>query len=71
MGVFHCPAEIIFGLYFILGNHHRFNPSQSSTYTNNGQTFSLSYGSGSLTVFLGYDTVQVTKLCNTQLTIFN
>uniref|UniRef100_A0A803SUW6 Peptidase A1 domain-containing protein n=1 Tax=Anolis carolinensis TaxID=28377 RepID=A0A803SUW6_ANOCA len=48
------------------GNHNRFNPSASSTYTNNGQTFSLYYGSGSLTVMLGYDTVQVSKLCMMQ-----
>uniref|UniRef100_A0A803THJ5 Peptidase A1 domain-containing protein n=1 Tax=Anolis carolinensis TaxID=28377 RepID=A0A803THJ5_ANOCA len=44
------------------GNHNRFNPSASSTYTNNGQTFSLYYGSGSLTVMLGYDTVQVQNI---------
>ncbi|XP_033008575.1 gastricsin-like [Lacerta agilis] len=44
------------------GNHHRFNPSASSTYSNNGQTYTLSYGSGSLTVMLGYDTVQVQNI---------
>ncbi|XP_077190642.1 pepsin B-like [Paroedura picta] len=43
-------------------NHNRFNPSQSSTYTNEGQTYTLSYGSGSLTVMLGYDTVQVQNI---------
>ncbi|XP_028359066.1 pepsin B isoform X2 [Phyllostomus discolor] len=40
-------------------NHHRFNPSLSSTFRNNGQTYTLSYGSGSLSVVLGYDTVTV------------
>ncbi|NXC45187.1 PEPC protein, partial [Penelope pileata] len=40
-------------------NHARFNPSASSTYVNNGQTFTLSYGSGSLTVLLGYDTLRL------------
>ncbi|XP_007483929.1 gastricsin [Monodelphis domestica] len=39
--------------------HARFNPSQSSTYSTNGQTFSLQYGSGSLTGFFGYDTMTV------------
>lgn len=39
--------------------HTRFNPSQSSTYSTNGQTFSLQYGSGSLTGFFGYDTLTV------------
>ncbi|KAM4834975.1 gastricsin [Thomomys bottae] len=39
--------------------HPRFNPSQSSTYTTNGQTFSLQYGTGSLTGFFGYDTLTV------------
>uniref|UniRef100_A0A8C4VSL1 Progastricsin n=1 Tax=Gopherus evgoodei TaxID=1825980 RepID=A0A8C4VSL1_9SAUR len=36
-------------------NHARFNPSQSSTFSSNGQTFSLQYSSGSFTGFFGYD----------------
>lgn len=32
-------------------------PSQSSTYSTNGQTFSLQYGSSSLTGFFGYNTL--------------
>ncbi|XP_031544393.1 gastricsin [Vicugna pacos] len=40
-------------------SHTRFNPSLSSTYSTNGQTFSLQYGSGSLTGFFGYDTLMV------------
>ncbi|XP_016078769.1 PREDICTED: gastricsin [Miniopterus natalensis] len=43
-------------------NHHRFNPSLSSTFRNNGQTYTLSYGSGSLSVVLGYDTVTVQNI---------
>ncbi|XP_028587865.2 pepsin B-like [Podarcis muralis] len=43
-------------------NHNRFNPSASSTYYNNGQTYTLYYGSGDLTVMLGYDTVQVQNI---------
>ncbi|KAM8779991.1 gastricsin [Rhynchonycteris naso] len=42
--------------------HSRFNPSQSSTYSTNGQTFSLQYGSGSLTGFFGYDTLTVQSI---------
>uniref|UniRef100_A0A8D0B9G8 Gastricsin n=1 Tax=Salvator merianae TaxID=96440 RepID=A0A8D0B9G8_SALMN len=47
--------------------HARFNPSQSSTYSTNGQTFFLQYGSGNLAGFFGYDTltVSVTNLPNT------
>ncbi|KAM8976457.1 gastricsin-like isoform 2-T2 [Pelodytes ibericus] len=44
------------------GNHNRFNPSQSSTYTSNGQQFTMSYGSGSVTGVFGYDTVSVQGL---------
>uniref|UniRef100_A0A8C0QXY9 Pepsin B n=1 Tax=Canis lupus dingo TaxID=286419 RepID=A0A8C0QXY9_CANLU len=43
-------------------NHNTFNPSSSSTYRNNGQTYTLYYGSGSLTVLLGYDTVTVSNI---------
>ncbi|XP_053745331.1 pepsin B-like [Panthera pardus] len=43
-------------------NHNTFNPSVSSTYQNNGQTYTLYYGSGSLTVLLGYDTVTVQNI---------
>ncbi|XP_073176059.1 gastricsin-like isoform X2 [Lepidochelys kempii] len=39
--------------------HTLFNPSASSTYSSNGQTFSLQYGSGSLTGVFGYDTVTI------------
>uniref|UniRef100_A0A8C6YWE4 Gastricsin-like n=1 Tax=Nothoprocta perdicaria TaxID=30464 RepID=A0A8C6YWE4_NOTPE len=43
-------------------NHARFNPSQSSTFTNNGQSYTLSYGSGALTVLLGYDTLTIQSI---------
>lgn len=39
--------------------HTRYNPSKSSTYYTKGQTFSLQYGTGSLTGFFGYDTLTV------------
>ncbi|KAM4047759.1 gastricsin-like [Anomaloglossus baeobatrachus] len=44
------------------GNHNVFNPSQSSTYTSNGQQFTMSYGSGSVSGVFGYDTVNVQGL---------
>lgn len=40
-------------------NHATFDPRASSTFVNNGRTYTLSYGSGSLTVQLGYDTLKV------------
>ncbi|XP_054836079.1 gastricsin-like [Eublepharis macularius] len=40
-------------------NHPLFNPSQSSTYSTNDQSFSLQYGTGSLTGIFGYDTVTI------------
>ncbi|XP_077015335.1 gastricsin [Tamandua tetradactyla] len=43
-------------------SHNRFNPSQSSTYSTNGQTFSVQYGSGSLSGFFGYDTLTVQSI---------
>ncbi|XP_010140330.1 PREDICTED: gastricsin-like [Buceros rhinoceros silvestris] len=43
-------------------NHAKFNPSDSSTFTSNGQTYTLSYGSGELTVIMGYDTLTVQSI---------
>ncbi|XP_074046429.1 pepsin B [Macrotis lagotis] len=43
-------------------NHRRFSPARSSTFSAGGQTYTLSYGSGSLTVLLGYDTVTVQNI---------
>ncbi|KFQ36699.1 Gastricsin [Merops nubicus] len=43
-------------------NHAKFNPSSSSTFVPNGQSFTLSYGSGTLTVLLGYDTLQIQSI---------
>nr|XP_020012691.1 gastricsin [Castor canadensis] len=42
--------------------HTRFNPSKSSTYYTEGKTFSLQYGTGSLTGFFGYDTLTVQSI---------
>ncbi|XP_075578448.1 pepsin B [Pelecanus crispus] len=43
-------------------DHSMFNPSQSSTFTYNGQSYTISYGSGSLTVVLGYDTLKIQNI---------
>ncbi|XP_069732325.1 pepsin B-like isoform X2 [Phaenicophaeus curvirostris] len=43
-------------------NHATFNPSASSTFNLNGQSYTLSYGSGALTVVLGYDTLTIQSI---------
>ncbi|NWI29970.1 PEPC protein, partial [Sula dactylatra] len=43
-------------------NHAKFMPSKSSTFTSNGQSYTLSYGSGALTVLLGYDTLRIQNI---------
>ncbi|MBW00375.1 Gastricsin, partial [Eschrichtius robustus] len=48
-------------------NHNKFNPSQSSTFRNNGQTYTLSYDFGSLVVVLVFDTM--TAVVSVLLTI--
>lgn len=43
-------------------NHNQYNSSASSTYVPNGQSFSIQYGTGSLTGFLSMDTVSIDGL---------
>ncbi|XP_017338171.1 pepsin A [Ictalurus punctatus] len=43
-------------------NHVRFNPQQSSTFQATNQPLSIQYGTGSMTGFLGYDTVTVSGI---------
>ncbi|XP_036435232.1 pepsin A-like [Colossoma macropomum] len=40
-------------------NHNKFNPSDSSTFQNANEALSIQYGTGSMTGYLGYDTVTV------------
>ncbi|TFK02299.1 transmembrane protein 181 [Platysternon megacephalum] len=46
-------------------NHRRFNPKKSSTYQATSQSVSIQYGTGSMTGFLAYDTVQVGGIVDT------
>uniref|UniRef100_A0A096MPA5 Peptidase A1 domain-containing protein n=1 Tax=Papio anubis TaxID=9555 RepID=A0A096MPA5_PAPAN len=46
-------------------NHKRFNPQDSSTYQSTSGTLSITYGTGSMTGILGYDTVQVGGISDT------
>ncbi|CAM5119701.1 unnamed protein product [Eretmochelys imbricata] len=46
-------------------NHKKFNPSHSSTYKATSQSLSIQYGTGSMTGILGYDTVQVGGIVDT------
>ncbi|KAG5196421.1 hypothetical protein JEQ12_011107 [Ovis aries] len=46
-------------------NHNRFNPQDSSTYEATSETLSITYGTGSMTGILGYDTVEVGGISDT------
>ena len=44
-------------------DHNRFNPEDSSTYEATSESVSITYGTGSMTGVLGYDTVRVSTSC--------
>ncbi|XP_074852111.1 pepsin A-like [Carettochelys insculpta] len=46
-------------------NHNKFNPDDSSTYRSANENLSIQYGTGSMTGILGYDTVQVGGIVDT------
>ncbi|NXG64003.1 PEPC protein, partial [Hemiprocne comata] len=43
-------------------NHAKFNPNESSTFISSGLSYTLSYGSGAVTVLLGYDTLRIQSI---------
>ncbi|KAM8783592.1 chymosin-like [Rhynchonycteris naso] len=50
-------------------NHHRFDPSKSSTFQNLGEPLSIQYGTGSMEGILGTDTVTVSNIVDPQQTV--
>uniref|UniRef100_A0A8I5T4U4 pepsin A n=1 Tax=Pongo abelii TaxID=9601 RepID=A0A8I5T4U4_PONAB len=46
-------------------DHNLFNPQDSSTYKSTSETVSITYGTGSMTGILGYDTVKVGGISDT------
>ncbi|XP_062949646.1 pepsin A-5 [Cynocephalus volans] len=46
-------------------NHNRFNPDDSSTFEATSESVSIEYGTGSMTGILGYDTVEVGGISDT------
>ncbi|NXY78796.1 PEPC protein, partial [Glareola pratincola] len=47
-------------------NHAKFKPSKSSTFVSNGRSYTISYGSGKLSVVLGYDTLRIQTITVTK-----
>lgn len=54
-----CPLEVNDVASCFAALHKRFNPEDSSTYQGTSETLSITYGTGSMTGILGYDTVKV------------
>uniref|UniRef100_A0A8C4RT97 pepsin A n=1 Tax=Erpetoichthys calabaricus TaxID=27687 RepID=A0A8C4RT97_ERPCA len=50
---------------FACSNHNTFNPNASSTYRATSQTISVQYGTGAMSGILGYDTVTVGSIVDT------
>ncbi|CAN8199871.1 unnamed protein product [Coccothraustes coccothraustes] len=47
-------------------NHAKFKPSASATFTPRGQSYNVSYGSGSVTLVLGSDTLRIQSITVTE-----
>ncbi|XP_032949340.1 chymosin-like [Rhinolophus ferrumequinum] len=50
-------------------NHHRFNPSKSSTFRNLNEPLSIQYGTGSMEGILGTDTVTISNIVDSHQTV--
>ncbi|MBN3303097.1 PEPA protein, partial [Amia calva] len=50
---------------YACSNHQKFNPGQSSTFRSLNTPVSIAYGTGSMTGFLGYDTVNIGSIIDT------
>ncbi|XP_036772623.2 chymosin-like isoform X2 [Manis pentadactyla] len=50
-------------------NHHRFDPSKSSTFQNMGKPLSIHYGRGSMRGVMGFDTVTVSNIVDHHQTV--
>uniref|UniRef100_A0A2K5DCK0 Peptidase A1 domain-containing protein n=1 Tax=Aotus nancymaae TaxID=37293 RepID=A0A2K5DCK0_AOTNA len=50
-------------------NHHRFDPSKSSTFQNMDKSLSIQYGTGNMQGLLGYDTVTVSNIVDPHQTV--
>ncbi|XP_042539369.1 chymosin-like [Dipodomys spectabilis] len=50
-------------------NHHRFDPSKSSTFQNLSKPLVVHYGTGSVQGFLGYDTISVSSIVDPHQTV--
>lgn len=58
-------------IFFSLENHDQFNPQQSSTFQSTNQAISVQYGTGSMTGYMGYDTVSVITISLTHTVLLN
>jgi hypothetical protein len=62
------PNMKILIIFRILGNHSRYNSSQSTTYIANGQPFNITYGDASgVYGFFSIDTVTVSYKTSIQI----
>ncbi|NXY06747.1 PEPC protein, partial [Pteruthius melanotis] len=43
-------------------NHAKFKPGDSATFSPDGRSYTVSYGSGSVTIVLGYDTLRIQSI---------
>ena len=52
-------SRLMMSLFALIADHNRFNPEDSCTYEATSESVSITYGTGSMTDVLRYDTVRV------------